>query len=117
MPIDITVEDHVAVAVLNRPEAMNSIDPEMREQLYAAMREQGLGVPRPVFDDVHDTVDRLLGQEIARVQFGTPGAQQRAVRNDPVVAQAVELLRGVETAEALLRRTPPGRPSPNTGTH
>lgn len=35
MPIDITVEDHVAVAVLNRPEAMNSIDPEMREQLYA----------------------------------------------------------------------------------
>lgn len=35
MPIDVTVKDHVAVAVLNRPEAMNSIDPEMRVQLYA----------------------------------------------------------------------------------
>ena len=89
----------------------------MRDQLFAAMREQGLTVPRPVFDDVHDTVDRLLGQEVARVQFGTPGAQQRAVRNDPVVAQAVDLLRGVETADALLRRTPAAKTPPNAGTH
>jgi E-phenylitaconyl-CoA hydratase len=36
MPIDITVDQHVAVVVLNRPHAMNSIDPEMRDQLYAA---------------------------------------------------------------------------------
>lgn len=35
MPIDITVSDQVAVAVLNRPDAMNSIDPEMRDALYA----------------------------------------------------------------------------------
>ena len=36
MPIDITVDQHVALVVLNRPQAMNSIDPEMRDQLYAA---------------------------------------------------------------------------------
>lgn len=36
MPINISVENHVAVVLLNRPEAMNSIDPEMREELYAA---------------------------------------------------------------------------------
>ena len=35
MSINITVNDGVAVAVLNRPDAMNSIDPEMREELYA----------------------------------------------------------------------------------
>lgn len=35
MPIDVTVDNQVAVAVLNRPEAMNSIDAEMREALYA----------------------------------------------------------------------------------
>lgn len=93
------------------------IDAGMRDQLFAAMREHGLTVSRPVFDDVHDTVDRLLGQEIARVEFGTPGAQQRAVRYDAVVAQAVDLLRGVETAEALIRRAPAGKPSPNAGTH
>ncbi|MBI3936088.1 MAG: enoyl-CoA hydratase/isomerase family protein [Betaproteobacteria bacterium] len=34
MPIDVTVEDHIATVVINRPEAMNSIDPEMREQLH-----------------------------------------------------------------------------------
>ena len=35
MPIDVTVENQVAVAVLNRPEAMNAFDTEMREALYA----------------------------------------------------------------------------------
>lgn len=34
MSIDVTVENQVAVAVLNRPEAMNSFDAEMREALY-----------------------------------------------------------------------------------
>lgn len=35
MPIDVTVENRVAVAVLNRPEAMNAFDPPMRDELYA----------------------------------------------------------------------------------
>ena len=42
MPIDFTVKDHVATMVLNRPEAMNSLDKEMREQMYVCwdrMRE------------------------------------------------------------------------------
>jgi len=38
MPLDITVEDHVATLTLNRPEAMNSIDPDMRAQLHAAWK-------------------------------------------------------------------------------
>ena len=45
--INITVENHIAIAVLNRPEAMNSIDPEMRHEMYALwarMRED---------DDIH----------------------------------------------------------------
>jgi E-phenylitaconyl-CoA hydratase len=42
VPIDFTVKDHVATMVLNRPEAMNSLDKEMREQMYVCwdrMRE------------------------------------------------------------------------------
>jgi len=39
MPLDITVEDHVATLTLNRPEAMNSIDPEMRTELQAAWKQ------------------------------------------------------------------------------
>jgi enoyl-CoA hydratase/carnithine racemase len=38
MPLDFTVEDHVATLTLNRPEAMNSIDPEMRSALHAAWK-------------------------------------------------------------------------------
>lgn len=33
MTIDVTVQDSVAEIVLNRPEALNAIDPDMREQL------------------------------------------------------------------------------------
>ena len=35
MPIDVSFEKGIATAVLNRPAAMNSIDPEMRGQIYA----------------------------------------------------------------------------------
>ena len=31
----ITVEEHIATITLDRPQAMNSIDPEMRDELYA----------------------------------------------------------------------------------
>ncbi len=33
--LNITLEDKVCVCELNRPQAMNSIDPEMRQELYA----------------------------------------------------------------------------------
>ncbi len=35
MPIDFTVRDNVAVITLNRPEAMNALDPESRAELAA----------------------------------------------------------------------------------
>lgn len=81
-----------------------TVDQAMRDRLYAEMRARGVVVPRAIYDDVRESVDRVLGQEVARVAFGIPGAQQRAVRTDPVVAQAVALLEGVETADALFRR-------------
>jgi E-phenylitaconyl-CoA hydratase len=34
MPIDVTVEDGIATVIINRPEAMNSIDPATRQELY-----------------------------------------------------------------------------------
>ena len=83
-----------------------SVDQPMRDALYVTMRARGLDVQRGIFDDVRESMDRLLGLEVARIAFGIPGAQQRAVRTDPLVAQAVELLQGVETAEALLGRIP-----------
>ena len=36
MPVSIDVKDHIAQVVLNRPEAMNALDPESLSQLHAA---------------------------------------------------------------------------------
>lgn len=38
MPVDLIIEDGIATVVLNRPEAMNSVDPEMRAQLRDTWR-------------------------------------------------------------------------------
>ncbi len=92
-----------------------AVDAAMRDGLYAEMRARGVTVPRPTYDDVREAVDRVLGQEIARVAFGIPGAQRRAVHTDPVVAQAVSLLEGVETADALFRRVASRGSSANSG--
>lgn len=87
------------------------VDARMRDLLFQAMRANDVYVQRVIFDDVHETVDRILGMELARIAFGIPGAQQRAVRTDAVVAQAVTLLQGVETAAALFKRVPGTKPA------
>jgi len=38
MSVDVTVEDRIATVVLNRPEAMNSIDPDMRKDWNSAIQ-------------------------------------------------------------------------------
>ncbi|HVZ48741.1 MAG TPA: S41 family peptidase, partial [Gemmatimonadaceae bacterium] len=105
-----TYAERIVQARLAR-DPLFTVDRAMREGLYGAMRAKGVNVPRPVYDDVTDVVDRVLGQEVARIAFGIPGAQLRTVRTDPVVAQAVSLVAGVETADALLKRVS-AMPSP-----
>lgn len=83
-----------------------TVDAAMRDDLYATMRARGVIVQRAIFDDVHESIDRVIGQEVARIAFGIPGAQLRAVRTDALVAQAAALLDGVETAAALFKRVP-----------
>jgi carboxyl-terminal processing protease len=80
------------------------VTPEMRDGFWREMRVKKLTVPRDIFDDAHDAVDRVIGSEIATQQFGVLGAQRRAVHRDPVVARAAELLQGVESPTALLQR-------------
>ena len=41
MTIEFTLEDHIAIIRLNRPEAMNAIDPETRGELHALWRRVG----------------------------------------------------------------------------
>ena len=80
------------------------VTPDMREAFWREMQVKHLTVPRDVFDDAHEAIDRVIGTEIVQEAFGVPGAQRRAVHLDPVVKRAVDLLQGVETPTALLER-------------
>jgi carboxyl-terminal processing protease len=77
---------------------------DMRDGLFRAMELQKVIVPRHVYDDAHEAVDRVLGAEIARQAFGVPGAQHRAVKNDEVIARAAALLRGVAAPAEVFQR-------------
>ncbi|HEY2850313.1 MAG TPA: S41 family peptidase [Gemmatimonadaceae bacterium] len=80
------------------------VTPEMRDAFWREMRVKRLMVPREVFDDAHDAIDRVIGNEIVQEAYGVLGAQRRAVHLDPVVGRAVALLQGVGSPTALLER-------------
>ena len=76
----------------------------MRDALWQAMVKRALIVPRDIYDDAHEAIDRVLGRELARQLFGPAGEQLRVVRLDPVVAAASRLLSGVAEPAALIAR-------------
>ena len=91
MPIEFSVEDHVATIVLNRPEAMNAVDPPMREELYAVW-------------------GRIQSDEAIRVAIVT-GAGDRAFctgsdlkRTNPPTESYAELLLGRDAPGNMLHR-------------
>ena len=80
------------------------VTPEMRQGFWTALVAQQVIVPRSVYDDAHDAIDRVIGAEVARQAFGVPGAQLRSVHNDAMIAQAAALLRGVTSPDALIQK-------------
>jgi carboxyl-terminal processing protease len=77
---------------------------EMRDGFWREMKAKHLGVPRDIFDDAHEAIDRVVGAEIAQQAFGVAGAQRRWVHLEPVVGQAVKLLQGVSAPSVLFDR-------------
>jgi carboxyl-terminal processing protease len=96
------------------------VTPEMRDGFWREMSAKKLVVPRDIYDEAHDAIDRVVGAEIAQQGFGVVGAQRRAVHLDPVVAQALRLLKGVTLPAALFDRVAganaAGKPLARTGT-
>ncbi len=76
--------------------------PEWRARLRRQMERQKLYVDVVTFDLSADMLDRLLGNEVARIAFGVPYAQRRLVRSDKVVQEAATRLRRAATPRALL---------------
>jgi hypothetical protein len=57
-----------------------------------------------VYEKSAPLVDRLLGYEIARYVFGEQAESARRLRDDAVVAAAVQFVSGATTEQELLRR-------------
>jgi carboxyl-terminal processing protease len=81
-----------------------TVTPEMRQGLWSALVAAKVIVPRQVYDDASEAIDRVLGAEVARQAFGVPGAQQRSVHNDAMIARAATLLQGVTAPDALIKK-------------
>ncbi len=80
------------------------VTPAMRDGFWLEMKAKKLNIPRDIYDEAHDAIDRVVGAEVAQQAFGVVGAQRRAVHLDPIVSQAVQLLHGVTAPSTLFDR-------------
>jgi E-phenylitaconyl-CoA hydratase len=89
--LNITVEDKVAVCEFNRPQAMNAIDPEMRQELYAFYRRinEDDGIAAVIFTGAGDKA------------FCT-GADLKKTLPDPNQSYARQLLVERDTGSAFM---------------
>jgi len=81
-----------------------SVAPAMRAELLRRMRTRGVTLDSAVYAASTPLVDRLLGYEIARYVFGEQAESARRLRDDSVVAAAVQFVSGATTQQELLRR-------------
>ena len=80
------------------------ITPVMRQELYRRLITRGVRLDRAIFDSAGTTIDRVLGAEVARYQFGTTGEFTRAAADDPAMQAAVRMLSGAPSHAELLKR-------------
>jgi len=81
-----------------------TVTPDMRAELFKRMRARGVTMDSAVYEKSAPLVDRLLGYEIARYVFGEQAESARRLRDDAVVAAAVQFVSGATTEQELLRR-------------
>ncbi|OLE15069.1 MAG: hypothetical protein AUG20_03350 [Gemmatimonas sp. 13_1_20CM_3_60_15] len=80
------------------------VTPAMREEVWNRMRARGIDIPRAVFDEAQPLVERQLAFEIARYVFGSDAEFRRRASVDKVLQKALELARGAQSEDDLLRR-------------
>lgn len=91
---------------LARREALRptfEIAPAWRQELYARLRQAGIGVTWEQFQAAQRYVDQRLGYEVALHEWGQEAAQRWANRADPVVRTAAELLRRADSTAQLFQ--------------
>jgi len=80
------------------------VTPAMREEVWNRMKQRGIDIPRPVFDEGEPLVTRLIGYDIARYMFGSEAEFRRRASVDTALQRALQLAHGSRTESELLRR-------------
>ena len=83
---------------------------EMRAEVARRLRERGLAMADSVFQGGSRIVGEQLGFEIARYRFGADAERRRRAAEDAQILQAIDLVRGTSSPQALLGLAAPGRP-------
>ena len=90
-----------------------SVTPAMRNEVQRRLRERGVEITDSVFGGGERLITAQLGYEIARYVFGPAAERRRRVDEDRQVEQAVTLLRGAASPQALLGLAEPGGSRPH----
>jgi carboxyl-terminal processing protease len=80
------------------------VTPAMRDEVWNRMKQRGIDIPRPVFDEGEPLVTRLIGYEIARYVFGSEAEFRRRASGDKALLRALQLAHGSPSERELLRK-------------
>jgi carboxyl-terminal processing protease len=78
------------------------VTPAMRAEVRRRLEARGVTLPDSVFAGGERVVTAQLGYEVARYVFGPSAERERRVAEDAQVREAVALLRGTTSPQALL---------------
>jgi hypothetical protein len=79
-----------------------AVTSSMRDEVARRLRERGVAVADSVFEGASRLVGQQLGFEIARYSFGSDAERRRRAAEDIQVLQAIDLVRGTSSPQALL---------------
>jgi carboxyl-terminal processing protease len=78
------------------------VTPGMRAEVHRRLEDRGVAIADSVFAGGERVVGAQLGYEVARYVFGPAAERERRVVEDAQVREAVALLRGTTSPQALL---------------
>jgi carboxyl-terminal processing protease len=86
------------------------VTPAMRTEVARRLRERGVSLADSLYQGGERIVEAQLGYEVARYVFGPAAERRRRVTEDVQIQQALQLLRGTTSPQALLGMARPAGP-------
>ena len=78
-----------------------TVQPQWTEEIYNRLQKANIKVDRPVWDAGRQWVDRQLDQRLSSMAFGDSTALRHALKDDPQLQKAIDLLKKGPTQKDL----------------